>query len=196
MARSRLRLNSLLGVASLCVLAGCETTSSPPTTSSGGSVAPEPFARVEEAPAPSLAPPPAPPVRPSAGRLWLPDGCTAEQGEDGFSVSCPEGGLEVRWAQGPPPPERLDSWTQERIDSLRSHGVPMVLVGLPQCTVQDEPVDCKRLLGRSAEGVEETMFLAVGPSPDGGAVEVNCYWNKRADENSFQSLCQQVLRRI
>ena len=128
-------------------------------------------------------------------RTTLAARCALPSREDGFSV-CPEGGLEVRWAQGPPPPERLDSWTQERIDSLRSHGVPMVLVGLPQCTVQDEPVDCKRLLGRSAEGVEETMFLAVGPSPDGGAVEVNCYWNKRADENSFQSLCQQVLRRI
>ncbi len=196
MATSSLRLQSRFVAVLLCVVAGCETTSTGHATSSGDAVAPEPepapIAAVKSAP-PA---PPAPPIRPSAERLWMPDGCTAREEGTGFAVSCPDGGLKVQWVQDPPRPERLDSWTQEAIESLRNHGVPMVLVGLPQCTVQNEPVDCKRLLARSAEGVEETMFLAVGPSPDGGTVEVNCYWSKMADETSFQSLCQQVLRRI
>ena len=142
----------------------------------------------------AVAPEPAP--RPSAARLHLPSGCSAEESSTALVVHCPDGGLQVRWDQQPPSDERLDAWTRETMVQLKSQGVPLVLLGEPTCTVQDEPVACTRVLGRSADGIEDTRFLAVGASPDGGSVEVSCHWGKRADEPTYQGLCQQVLRRI
>ncbi|MCO4770193.1 MAG: hypothetical protein KDA24_09205 [Deltaproteobacteria bacterium] len=200
MADSSTHQRTFLWALALSTLAGCHaipTKATAPATS-GDVWAVAPQVTVEVVPPPAHAPPPAPapPPRPTAERMWLPDGCTAAEEGSTLTVTCPDGGLEVQWDHEPPAPDRLDTWTDQTIASLKSGGMPMVLLGEPTCTVQEEPVDCTRVLGRSAAGVEETLFLAVGSSPDGGAVEVSCHWSKLADERSFQNLCQQVLRRI
>ena len=137
-----------------------------------------------------------PSSRPAASDLRVPDGCSVEEGTDMLVVECPDGGLEAHWSQSPAPGERLANWTRETMVDLKSAGVPMVMIGEPTCTVQDESVACTRVLGRSERGLESTIFLAVGPSPEGGSVEVICQWTAIADEPTYQGLCQQVLRRI
>jgi hypothetical protein len=146
---------------------------------------------VMAAPAPT-----GPPPRPTVAQLALPPECTAEESPTALVVTCPDGGLRAQWTQSPPTADRLDAWTQETMVQLKHDGVPLVLLGEPTCTVQDEPVACARVLGRSDKGIEDTRFLAVGASPEGGGVEVTCHWSKTADETTYQGLCQQVLRRI
>lgn len=176
-------------------LVGCHATAPPATSGTT-----EPSAEVAVA---EPAPPPAPVVyepepepRPTAELLAIPDDCSVKETEHQLEVTCPEGGLVARWAPEPAPEDRLDSWTVETMRYFKDNGIPMVLLGEPTCTVQGESVPCTRVLGRSSDGVESTAFLAVGASPDGGSVEVSCHWTRMGDEDTYQHLCQQVLRRI
>jgi|GEM_PF-6635236 len=163
----------------------------PPPVSSTKAEAPEP-AQVTVTITPAA---PTTPWPDSSG-MWLPDGCAVNETESALLIQCPDGGLEARWDRASRDSDRLDAWTKETMLALKDRGSRLVLLGAPTCTVQDEPVPCTRVLGRSDAGVEDTLFLAVGNSPVGGSVEVSCHWSKHADERSYQNLCQQVLRRI
>lgn len=192
MSRSSLSANTLL-LTLITVLCACPGTA-PPATS--GNAQPETDVAVAApAPAPVVEEPRQEP-RPTAELLKVPADCSVNETDAQLEVTCPEGGLVARWAPEPAPSDRLDSWTTETMRYFKDNGIPMVLLGEPTCTVQGERVPCTRVLGRSAEGVESTAFLAVGSSPDGGSVEVSCHWTRMGDEATYQHLCQQVLRRI
>lgn len=193
MTRSRFITQSLILCLVGLVLAGCEPNRAPPVDSGTAIVPEEPPLQIKFV---IELGPTEPPPRPSASELHLPEGCSAEESATALVVVCPDGGLEAHWNQSPPLDDRLDDWTLQTMVKLKGEGVPMVLLGEPTCTVQNEAVPCTRVLARSEHGVESTLFLAVGSSPEGGSVEVICQWSGVADEPTYQGLCQQVLRRI